>query len=172
MPDIFVVVLVVLGVALVGAGVVLLVGRRRVAKNMEAAGVVPSRVGSSVTYVVVLGVGQVALGALSLVAAGVMAKRDAFGHFYRAVDQILQLGGLNGGFVGTVALLLGLVAVTAGLLVFRRAWRSRGEWDGTPRTVRLPPEAHWRISAGTVLCALGGIASVFGGILLASQLVS
>ena len=68
-------ILVVLGVGFLGAGIALVVGRRRVAKNMEAAGVIPAWIKSPVAYVVALGVGQVALGTFSLAAAAVPLVR-------------------------------------------------------------------------------------------------
>lgn len=172
MPDISVVIFVVLGAVLLGAGIILIVGRLRVAKNMEAAGVIPARVESSVTHVVVLGAGQLVLGALSLVGAGVMANRDAFGQFHRALGRMLQVVGLNGGVAGIVALLVGLALVAAGILLLSWTWRSRSEWVEARQSIRLSPEASRRISAGTALCALGAIATVLGGVLLAGALIS
>lgn len=95
MPDIFVVILAVMGVVLTGAGITFLAARRRVAMNMETANVIPARIGSSVGYVVALGVGQVVLGAMSFGVAGVMANRRAFGQFCRAIDRVLQLAGVG-----------------------------------------------------------------------------
>ncbi|MBY6061009.1 hypothetical protein [Microbacterium esteraromaticum] len=128
MLDVLVVVLVAVGFLLLGAGVALMFGRRRVARNMAVANAIPARVESPERYVLALGVGQVVLGLVSFVAAGVMANRDASGQFYRAADRILQGMALPGVVVGTIASLVGVAAITAGLLVFRRVWRSRTKW--------------------------------------------
>lgn len=72
MPDVLFYFLIALGVVLLGAGIALVVGRERVAKNMKAAEVIPRRVKSSVGYVIGLGVGQMVLGVLICLVAGVV----------------------------------------------------------------------------------------------------
>lgn len=159
MDDSFSITLSILGVLLFVAGGCLILGRRRVARNMRDARV--ARL--SVKGVLLLGVFQMTLGAVSFAAAWTLPGRAASQRHSRAIQRLFELLDLSGGMVWVWVLIAGLLALVFGVRTFVSFARSTRDRDQS--NVQLSPSDLRHIYLATILCALGVLA-LWSGVLM------
>lgn len=157
----FAVLISILGTLLFAAGTVLVIGRRRIARNMRAARASPT----TESGVVLLGSFQIVLGVSSIASVLALGGGEAFQHHSQAIQRLIERSDLPNVIVGLVVTLVGLGAIALGVvrfLSFGRSVRGRAAEDDA----QLSSEEVRRVSVATVFFGIGVVTAASGALLL------
>lgn len=153
----FAVLVSILGTFLLATGACLVIGRRRIARNIRAARASPA----TERGIALLGSFQVVLGVSSIASVLVLGGGDAFQHHSQAIHRLIEGAGLSNEIGCITVTLVGLGAIAFGVgrfVSFGRSVRGRAAEDD----VQLSFEEVRRVSVATVFCGIGVVAAASG----------
>lgn len=172
MSNIITIAFIALGVVAMVAGVGSLVFRHRLAKNMSQTNII-GRDGNYATtaFAVVLGVMQLALGALFFSLSVVIPQRFGENGLHAFMAAILGRMGDTASIITVVCLMSGIIFVSLGVAIVQRANRSAKSPDLGPDRWGILFRRDVGYISGTVALAYGAIA-IGTGVIFSTVLIS
>lgn len=161
----------VLGGLLLIAGVVVLIGRRRLQRNLNRAGLVPETSGLSTLYAFGIAATQILLGILFVFLALVSSQRERNAEITTLPLAISMKLGPWFAPLTALLILVAVISIWTGAALIGRAWESRRTW-GETGDLRIPNSDRARIVLGTVVGACGIVALVGSGLLVIGAVTS